>query len=684
MANDIEVYKKHILNDKPGENVRDNIILAVKQIGGATANAASLNGVPASEFATKDNEWKIWYGKLEMATKYDTIQDLEGDNGADLASKSMHAMTSGNMHEMIRRYIRPSLRKCMHYQTDPEENSSAKDAVLAYLDTIKDAKDDMRKSLIAKGQNPKNAKSFVDFARMISQIGDENPELVKNQKFDKQQEYNANEDNEDPTKTYAYGKKFEVDVTDVFESKTISSGENNSTVTAPDGKLFKEVHVNISGSTGGSLGSGRTGGLSNAEIEAGEGSTKLFTENGTFLAEEDGVQGWPNISVHVKLPGVGANVSFKVTFKASEEGDILDEVQVPAWGVARYTKDLPEPPSESLIFSGWDPVPCNVISDMTVIAKFKQKGSAVANEITDDWATIIAARGAGYDIGSFKSMELGTLGTHNYGTMIFKKVYEGEDGTTSTWVSDTVIPSSYGEGWGDNWATVPFRNFLQNQFIEELLDDENGSLLVQNVLPVRKKAIGNWSESHKGPGGQDIEDFAGRRRQYVEHTTIDRFWVPSASELFGPIDEALYNQIVEYFLNGYDPQTEDYYRIVPSSDFLRVGGNYPTINSRLETWFSNYCSQGAYSGVTQSIHHHTAEYRYRDIDFTAVNTQDYIKTLCTDGSAVEWWTRTGSGVSGAEQTGFRMDWYGVLANGTISSECNGAGGAPNVPIGFCL
>lgn len=103
------------------------------------------------------------------------------------------------------------------------------------------------------------------------------------------------------------------------------------------------------------------------------------------------------------------------------ESTLLQTVQnVPYGGSATYTGT--EPTKTDYEFTGWNPLPTNIIADTSCYAQFEQR---IQGLITDSWATISQRSSAGtaqnyYSIGDCKAVELnGTMGTLALDTTLY-------------------------------------------------------------------------------------------------------------------------------------------------------------------------------------------------------------------------------------------------------------------------
>lgn len=524
MANsDLESFFDIILEAKKGESVRDAIINAAKSLRKMTSNAGSLEGNTPDYFATHDRFETLYSQIIDRKISFDSITELED---SDYAYQSENIVTSATLYGVVSKHMKPAFHTISHYLNDPNDSKEAIASVYQYIKTIQKVKNDIRKSIKAKGKSVNSANSFKEYADIIRTIGDEDPGIVDDYTFTKNKEYDASEE-QHTTDPYVFSSfKVNLDKTDLLVKG--SGDENGKTYTPPEGKLFSSFDVKVKTSSGNaskiSANNKKRGTSSDGseELLDGNGCLKEYsiTENGTYTGSQEGVEGFATLSVHVTEPKVEGK-EFKVTFMNG--GDTLgDPVTVEAYGNAYYEGETPvNQDDSSLVFSGWVPTPVRVIKDMECQAFFKEPTPAVPGEIQESWEEIVACRGDKYDIGAYKSLNLGTINNRTYGTLIFEKVYEGESSSTSTWLSKTLI-SSGTIGSVNKWPNSVARNFLQGTFQEDLARIEDGKLILDAVVPVRKYTICQW------PGllfdGDD---------SYIAAKTTDEFWIPSAYEIFG-------------------------------------------------------------------------------------------------------------------------------------------------------
>ena len=302
------------------------------------------------------------------------------------------------------------------------------------------------------------------------------------------------------------------------------------------------------------------------EISADVLPQKTITTNGEYDAmQDDGRVGYAHVTVNV--PGGGGG-PFTVLF-LDDEGNVLKKQEnVPYGGYASCTA-LDGTILNGLYFKGWNPVPKNVQFNMTC-RPVRGDYVITPGEIQDDWETIVADGGAHYPLGAYKPLVIEIPATvydattrkvsqvyyngsrYDFGRDLdtavgairiachMVKVAEGEDGTTSTWMSDNVvdffIPNvlpranalTYREvmkadGVGQmtvnglDWATCAARQYLNNEMFNAL-------------PPVLQAAIKEVNKTYKATNiSPQTGAVAGM--QLVDKTSIDLLWIPSMAEM---------------------------------------------------------------------------------------------------------------------------------------------------------
>ena len=298
------------------------------------------------------------------------------------------------------------------------------------------------------------------------------------------------------------------------------------------------------------------------EISADVVPQKTITTNGEYDAmQDDGRVGYAHVTVNV--PGGGGG-PFTVLF-IDDEGNVLKKQEnVPYGGYASCTA-LDGTILNGLYFKGWNPVPKNVQFNMTC-RPVRGDYVITPGEIADDWETIVADGGAHYPLGAYKPLVItipanpsfehiirGQVSqgvfvddlAYYYGTDFptipaasiachMVKVAEGEDGSTSSWISDGLIRlndkylnslnyKSLATGTQytirADWLNSPVRKWLN----EDLF----------NVLPLPlKNAIVSVNKTSKALDSSPAGTWAavGAPSQLVDKTSIDEIWVPSLKE----------------------------------------------------------------------------------------------------------------------------------------------------------
>lgn len=296
------------------------------------------------------------------------------------------------------------------------------------------------------------------------------------------------------------------------------------------------------------------------EISADVLPQKTITTNGEYDAmQDDGRVGYAHVTVNV--PGGGGG-PFTVLF-LDDEGNVLKKQEnVPYGGYASCTA-LDGTILNGLYFKGWNPVPKNVQFNMTC-RPVRGDYQIISGEILDDWKTIVADGGAHYPLGSYKSLiftipacsihhEVKNVYKYSGGTgtyvdaerdftvtdlnfaMHVVKVAEGEDGSTSSWLSDAPLNFQNGIYVGqygnyrasDNTnirAEFGWADCIERKYLNENMLDALPLPLKNAIVPVNK----TYKATNKSPSS-GYASSAGAQK--VDKECIDSIWVPSMKEL---------------------------------------------------------------------------------------------------------------------------------------------------------
>jgi hypothetical protein len=272
----------------------------------------------------------------------------------------------------------------------------------------------------------------------------------------------------------------------------------NGTYDPGAGKYYNRVRVNVSG--GGSSGGGDGGG--DATLKS-----KIFTANGTYYAFEDGADGYDVVTVNVDG---GALALHTVTF-TDDDGASLESQMVRDGASAVYTGT---PLTKPYYWQcGWSPSPVNVHQNLVCKPVWQTKFNS-EGEIKDSWAEIVKNGGAKYPVGSFKLLEF--VEGSGCAPVFMEKVYEGEAGTTSTWVSKNIIVNKRMCATNDTdggWRKSELRSWM-NKDLASVLPAE----LRDGVKPATKYSYAYDKQNS---------------RYYTDDPTNDLLWVPSHMEIFG-------------------------------------------------------------------------------------------------------------------------------------------------------
>ena len=235
--------------------------------------------------------------------------------------------------------------------------------------------------------------------------------------------------------------------------------------------------------------------LANTVIDVAE----EITQNGTYSAPADwGADGVRSFTVNVQSAPVSGQ--FKVQFYDTDRVTLLDQQLVPAYGSATYGGSaLPVDPAGKT-FVGWNPAPYNITRDTKCYPNFVSQ-HMVPGEIGADWDVIVADGGAQYPIGSYRTLpfsavitreELHAIGATGYTDditvtweAIMTKVYEGEDGSKSTWLS-TPCTFGFNSGKWPNWNKyLAWPDRYERKWMQ-LIFTKFAPFLQQHIKPVVK------------------------------------------------------------------------------------------------------------------------------------------------------------------------------------------------------
>ena len=268
-----------------------------------------------------------------------------------------------------------------------------------------------------------------------------------------------------------------------------------------------------------------------------------ITQNGEYDPLLDGYDGYGKIIVNVnEATGEGP---FTVEFYDKDISDptatVIQTQTVNKNGTASFDSRVGYPTSPiGQVFMGWNPEPVNVTRDLKCYPRFGDQSVAVG-EIPDSWEVICSKGGAGYPIGSFKSLAYGatfkgselipyfpnySIGedtSYIYETiMLMVKVADGESGSTSSWLgvaNTNTLHKSSGDGvesiilWPprydtNDWYTMGdryLRGFYNGAYFNHMTD-----IFKQHIMAVTKYTV----------------------KTDIVYPTSDKVWIPSTKEIF--------------------------------------------------------------------------------------------------------------------------------------------------------
>ena len=334
------------------------------------------------------------------------------------------------------------------------------------------------------------------------------------------------------------------------------------------------------------------------EIQTGGNyMTKEIREDGTYYASDDGVDAYDVVVVSKDVGQMHTVVFYDV------DGTTILKTQanVPYHGYASCTA-LDGTIVNGQYFKGWNPSPSNIVRDTFCYPEF---GDYIiqSGEIEDDWETICAKRGADYPLCSYKPLVVTippysfdfdftlwngsewinkTSETINAGAVNIAlhmyKVAEGEDNSTSTWISSKAIYISGnilasgkwtgafgiydtdGDQHTSDWGNSAIRRYLNSHFLDNL-----PMSLKNAIVQVNKAYIGFTNVPHT----------TSVYPSQINKESLDKIWMLSKKELYTKVKN--YPNITWY--GGYELNGIDY-----SSIYMPTLSTYGyTANSCLRT-----------------------------------------------------------------------------------------------------
>lgn len=333
--------------------------------------------------------------------------------------------------------------------------------------------------------------------------------------------------------------------------------------------------------------------------------------------------------INKAIPSTGG--PYMVRFYDDNGNLIQTDADVPQYGTAHCTL-LDGTIVDGLYFKGWNPSPSNVTRNLDC---YPVRGDYIinVNETHDSWETICADAGAHYPLGTYKNLVLdvyyddyynayhvqdGVTGTykkirlsndvlgnkrmylqeannqlpHSIIASVacdMVKVAEGEDGSTSTWISTGALqmfrPNIYVTvtddieqfvgGWanyhdsaglinfGDIWCT-DYSDCGMRYLLETLLMRSIPSVLQRNIKEVTK--------TYKGVSSSAVID----DKPAYDKTILAKIWGLSRKEMHTLIDTN-YSIPISAGVHNYD---EEFSGIDYSSIYMPTYTNYPRVYLR--------------------------------------------------------------------------------------------------------
>ena len=529
MANSeqIQYYINMINTAVRGEDVRTAIVELLKLANSSGTNAYTLNGLSADKFAKQSDMDQI----LPLATE-------PTQNGT-------RPVSSGGLYTYLQELV-TAINIILR------DNSAG--TVSSKIQNIASIRYDLMTALNEKGQTTHTTDKFDTFAGKIRNIQVETNFETETLSVSENGDYV-------PDEGHAY-TTVSVDVQPTLKTKTITS---LGTFKASDDDAYGFSEVTVSLSSGGSGGGDQSLNIITKDISSSDLPDEARAA--TFKASDDEALGYSEVTVDVtgKLGTLDEDIdpiNSQYTFLASDDGlygydkVVINIVEsqgpftVEFWdgstrlqivndiyrGQTAVCTNIPTP-AEGKMFVGWSPDPVNVISNLKCYAQWDDATIyPPGSEVQETWDQIGKNGGVNIQPGAYKTLYHDAFdynGTHySAGSFKMYKIYEGENGSTSTWVSEGLstvnfMPSAtlynnerhYGSsftfyGWTDgngNGNDCDLAKFLNNDLlnaisnINDLAHGYSGSIVnymksvtkYTNIYDANGDKLSNAISNHK-------------------------------------------------------------------------------------------------------------------------------------------------------------------------------------------
>lgn len=480
-----------------GEEVRQALIDLIDTMNTIGGDTELLGGYDQTHYVL-ETELRDFEDEINMWLQYDD----------EPREKSLKLLKNGN----LTKYFVDILKKLQKLNGDTKGNydeapiseigENIRDALNAANNTFNAIKDEIRQ----QGVTVPDTDSVLDYADRIAEINKTNVEV-------KPYIVTVNgtevEETRDPV-THEITKAY-TPVTVQLElngySETVRSNGPHTVPEGYDGWKNVIVDIDNSGSSGsGSGGSSGGGSSSGGSKKKGAISDDVtyntsgidIRENTTYNASTYGVDAFDSATVNVTDYHF-EDKKFHVTFMS--EGEQLGEpVEVQMGSPACYTGEIPvySKTDEFYYFSGWEPNPNRVVSDMVCEAQFTtwnpNGGSPIDTNYTYlnlTWDEIIA--GAKTNIGDIKILKL-TDGTFYR----MRKIGNSENSggkANSVWMSMDYVNSPRKPFTTDYYRELDGEVFWNDEHnaVKQWLNNDFKSLIPENIrshiVPMTKECM---------------------------------------------------------------------------------------------------------------------------------------------------------------------------------------------------
>lgn len=551
-----------------GAEVKTALIDLLETLYSVGGNTKSLGGHDKSYYVTEEDLRHYEKTLVDLYLKF-TKEPTNGKDTKDEEGEQLKLLRNEDFTDFFKTRILDAIRT-LNADSKGVIRSGVPDALIGpnikeALKVLDQTVSEIRTAIEEKLEDPHHVEdtdSFMDLGERLSEV---NYNLIKVIPLDatENKEYEAKK--EEGRYVEAYNP---VNVKIKLKGQDIIATENNKDYTPEDGfDGISSVMVQVPDSSLSGSGSGGSSGGGGGSSSAFQGSQRepnvgptTINANGEYSAKSYGLDAFDEVHVSVDKYELPEDTTFTVTF-VDRDGTVLDTRTDVEPGSNVVFNGSPNPPvyqkdsqgnaynDDFWVFSGWDPEPINVLSDLTCYAKFSNYYPNNGNPMPQsyrylnkpvqgdvggygEWEDILKDGGNGANIGDVKLLKLNPI-QNGYGTFIrMMKVGGIESNATSVWMSLDAIPLTPDHV---DWEFSSIRTYLNGTFLQERIPDWLRPHIPSMEKYTLSSTMTNPANFPVGPGEATINGekipLPDKVCGYVIKPFYDRIYLPSFHEL---------------------------------------------------------------------------------------------------------------------------------------------------------